>query len=1381
MPSSELDIMEGLTKEEAITTFHSACVRQKSNMSQSSGNYRFDSGHFEPEVLLNDMKDFSPKLEKLLKKIEDLDKKDERKYGKKFKHFIFSDLKSAAYGPKFISSGLIAKGYTLGYTAKEMKGDKWGAMELLTDAELKKTRGSNFYLLSSVSVYDKPISTKTKKDILSKFNQRPENINGDLARIIVMDSGFKEGIDLFDIKYIHIFEPSVNMADQKQVIGRGTRTCGQKGLDFHPNKGWPLHVFIYDLEFPKKYTSKFLNSDTAFELYMKSIHLDARLMNFTSDLEETSVYGSVDYELNQNVHRFTIEDDDSDDEDERLYGGSSPKGKLGAKFQQMRDLVNERYREFTWEPVKMENTCAVPDKKTGGVGTAIEYNPTQNFIRHYFSPQAPVKGMLLWHSTGTGKCHAKDTPILMYDGSVKMVQDIMEGEVLMGDDSTPRKVLSLANGQDEMYDIIPIRGEKYTVNSVHILCLKPRNIGIKYIGRQKNKPYCFSHIDSTCKMISTSFSTREEAVKYQEQILAKNTIIEIEVKDYLHLPKHIKHNLKGYRTGVDFPTQDISIDPYLIGVWLGDGTKRGPVISSQDSTILLREFCTKNNMGTKNIVESLTQYNLIDNKHIPIEYKTNSRENRLSLLAGLLDSDGHLDKNGHSYVITQKNSILADDIVYLCRSLGFAAYKKSWTYKGQKKTGEYNRIHISGESLHEIPVKIERKRVTEKGVNKKNALVYGFTIESKGRGDYYGFTLDGNNRYILGDFTVTHNTCSAIAAASRNFESQGYTILWVTRTTLKNDIWKNMFSLICNESLRNKTDEIPADPKKQMGMLSKAWRIRPISYKQFSNLVSKENDYYKRLVKENGEEDPLRKTLLIIDEAHKLYGGGDLSSIERPDMAALHKSLMHSYAVSGNDSVRLLLMTATPITENPMELIQLMNLCKPIGQQLPGTFESFKNDYLDANGRFTERGRTKYVDDIAGHISYLNREKDARQFAQPIIKRVLVKITDESLVNKFDRGLVKNDLDATLLDLKTKTSETTKELEGDLSEIDANRFAHLKKHCQNTVVKGSTCEKIVKRNIRELVQEIKVYKKSIKDQIKKIKDETKSATTYKQKEMEKIKNNMERFPEEYEKYKKSPFFLLKTECGKTVKSNQEVLEQLEEHPEIQKYNENIQNNQSYIEQLNASLKIDSDAFKLKMREMRELLKSDLSDIERSVVKMTIRENEQNYKTSRKNLTKKIQKNIEENNAYMKELKNKKKEKYKKVQTSLKNMLAKGKKEEKRKEKEAKLLRKSLRKQGELEDDIKDKVIKEMVDKQQVMLDRDLKQAEKEERAKMEEKEEKAKEKEEKRREKQEKAKEKEEKKREKQEMKKETRRLKQELSDRKKREREEKKSRKNKK
>lgn len=1015
------NIIKKFTEEESVTIFDPNCIRQKSNMSLSSSKYRFDSGGFDSSILLNDVSLFSPKLEKLLAKIEELDKKDQKKYGKKFKHFIFSDLKSAAYGPKLISSALIAKGYQLGYTAKmvgkitesikkddnedgENEKDKktnkklWGPMEMLSDEVLRANKGNNFYLLSSVSVYEKPISVKMRKEILSKFNERPSNINGDLVRIIVMDSGFKEGIDLFDIKYIHIFEPSVNNADQKQVIGRGTRTCGQKGLDFHPTKGWPLYVFVYDLEFPEKYKRDFLNSDTAFDLYMKSMNMDFRMINFTNEIEELSAYGSVDYELNQNIHHFKIDDESDSDDEEYLYGGHRggkkkrfvlrrdvPKIHITRKkpgFHEIRKLVDEHYREFMWEPVKMENTCVSPDeakrpdeakgpeKKKGGVGKPIEYSPTQNFIRHYFSPQSPVKGMLLHHSVGTGK------------------------------------------------------------------------------------------------------------------------------------------------------------------------------------------------------------------------------------------------------------------------------------------------------------------------------------------------------------------TCSAIAAATTNFEPQGYTILWVTRTTLKNDIWKNMFSQICNESLRYKSDEIPDDPKQQMRMLSKSWRIRPMSYKQFSNLVSKENNFYKRLIKENGEEDPLRKTLLIIDEAHKLYGGGDLSSIERPDMVALHKSLMHSYAVSGNDSVRVLLMTATPITESPMEIVQLLNLCRPIHLQMPGTFDSFKEEYLNDEGRFTEKGREKYLDDIAGHISYLNREKDARQFSQPLIKRVLVPVIENSFVKMFDKGIIRTESDKAVLDLKVKSDEYMEQITDEINEMNPSKFAYLKEKCNINEIPKKECEKIVKKNIKELIDEIKMYKKSLTDQVKQIREQQKAMKLYKQREIEVIKENIEKYPEEYEKYKKSAFFTLKSECGKTIKTNKELIEQLNEHPTIQKYNENIQKQEEYISQLKNSLKVENDSFKIKMRELRELLKTDLSDLERSVVKMTLRDNEKTHKGTKKNMTVKMNVKIEKNNKYLNKLKQKKSKIYKKVQKTLKKKLMESKKEEKR----AKILESKLRKQisyqEDILDNIKDENIKEMVKKQEVLLEKDLKNAVEENQEKMEEKKEK---------------------------------------------------------
>ncbi len=76
--------------------------------------------------------------------------------------------------------------------------------------------------------------------------------------------------------------------------------------------------------------------------------------------------------------------------------------------------------------------------------------------------------------TGTG-CHAINTPIMMADGSWKMVQDIVPGEQLMGDDSTPRNVLELFRGHSSMYRLSGTGFESFVVNRDHILCLKDPN------------------------------------------------------------------------------------------------------------------------------------------------------------------------------------------------------------------------------------------------------------------------------------------------------------------------------------------------------------------------------------------------------------------------------------------------------------------------------------------------------------------------------------------------------------------------------------------------------------------------------------------------------------------------------------------------------------------------------------------------------------------------------------------------------------------------------------------------------------------------------------------------------------------------------------------
>lgn len=298
----------------------------------------------------------------------------------------------------------------------------------------------------------------------------------------------------------------------------------------------------------------------------------------------------------------------------------------------------------------------------------------------------------------------------------------------------------------------------------------------------------------------------------------------------------------------------------------------------------------------------------------------------------------------------------------------------------------------------------------------------------------------------------TGKTCTAVATATTTFEKEGYSILWVTRNSLMADVWKNMFGAVCSVPIQEHLaagKKLPSRLGTQKRLVSKLW-FDPISYKTLQNaLVPVKKGARKgainklgRVLRErNGTVDPLRRTFLIIDEVHKLLDG-DLKTSEQADFAEIARMIQASYDKSGVDSCKVLLMTATPITDDPKGLFDLLNLLidRPAAKFPP--IEDFRAKYTTAEGQITEAGEHFFQERAKGLISYLNREFDPSAFAQPEFVKVRVAAT--GAVNPTDEELLRRcweaqaDTDGDDVELECDVDALKADMSEELEAIDAD-------------------------------------------------------------------------------------------------------------------------------------------------------------------------------------------------------------------------------------------------------------------------------------------------------------------------------------------------------
>jgi DNA gyrase/topoisomerase IV subunit B len=488
-------------------------------------------------------------------------------------------------------------------------------------------------------------------------------------------------------------------------------------------------------------------------------------------------------------------------------------------------------------------------------------NMAQNFVGS--------NNMNLLEPHGQFGCLSPDTPVLMWDSSVKFANKVVVGDILIGDDGKKRTVLRTTDGIDEMYEIISSFGKKLTVNSQHILTLYfDKNTKIEW--KESIKSWVMLYFNGTTiknKTIKTkegpsktsdhfnkSTESKESAYLEMEKFRSEinkiyncKDIIDIKLEDYMKLSNYNKRGIMMINNlnCIQWENQNVPIDPYIFGAWLGDGDHNGHGFTSMDEEIVKsfaiwadtinaeithhansgRDDCyhygirrkgsgtmvsigdkanssmnciacnyskKKTNLacdwrfekcdettnygytehGSKRcdlnpFKEILKANNLYKNKHIPDSYIFNDEVTRLKLLAGFIDTDGCL-KQGEiapSFEISQSDRLhgdLINKLDFIAQSLGFATSVTFSSINAKTKSGldgKMKNLRIFGNDLHRIPTLLHRKQINRNVSRVRKSMHFSsFKINPVGKGEFYGWSIDGNERFLLGNFVVTHNS-----------------------------------------------------------------------------------------------------------------------------------------------------------------------------------------------------------------------------------------------------------------------------------------------------------------------------------------------------------------------------------------------------------------------------------------------------------------------------------------------------------------------------------------------------------------------------------------------------------------------------------------------
>ena len=391
-----------------------------------------------------------------------------------------------------------------------------------------------------------------------------------------------------------------------------------------------------------------------------------------------------------------------------------------------------------------------------------------------------------------GKLCADDTPVLTVDGW-KTHGALKVGDYVFHPSGKPVRVVAVGEKNFATHSVVFTNGDIIDVHLDHEWRVydrtKPgyRTVETRYFVEPSKKTKALRKLDSGIP------DTRGHRYLYQ-----------VDTADALQWPA-VEH----------------VIPPYVLGVWLGDGTSIAPRINMapDDACVVKMEFerlgvpitgtwvhrdtgveTFSFASGVKNrrniFSQALKDADLLKNKHIPNEYKHDSLENRLDLLAGLIDTDGHFDRKTNRYRFTTSNELLAHDVEELAMLCGFVAHTNIPALDNRERTIK-NKSQVYVVSFFfsgvVVPCRLERKKVnkTFSSLRRRVSIKCVRALESPKMGNC--IQVDSpDGLYLVGKhLTITHNS----ELASRRFPAYAlgrYPDLSIIATSYSADLASRM-------------------------------------------------------------------------------------------------------------------------------------------------------------------------------------------------------------------------------------------------------------------------------------------------------------------------------------------------------------------------------------------------------------------------------------------------------------------------------------------------------------------------------------------------------------------------------------------------------------